>query len=95
MSSASVEGPTKPVDQAVNFDSASLLEVTLEETDFRVDSGKQGTAFSIASRPTGTWDWTFLGEARWDGSALRSRALERRVLVELSRGLASVLAASE
>jgi hypothetical protein len=80
---------------AVNFDGAPLAEVTLDETDFRIDSGKQGTAFSVSSRPTGTWDWTFRGEARWDGSALRSRALERRILVELSSALSGALSALE
>jgi len=80
---------------AVNFESASLVEVTVDETDFRVDSGKQGTAFSISSRPTGTWDWTFQGEGRWDGSTLRSRALERRILTELSTALSGALSALE
>jgi len=84
-----------PTDSAVNFESAPLAEVTVDDTDFRVDSGKQGTAFSISSRPTGTWDWTFRGEARWDGSTLRSRALERRVLGELSTALASALSGLE
>ena len=79
----------------MNFESASLVEVTVDETDFRVDSGKQGTAFSISSRPTGTWDWTFRGEGRWDGSTLRSRALERRILTELSTALSGVLSALE
>ena len=76
----------------VNYEGASLVEVTVGEADYRVDAGKQGTAFSISSRPTGTWDWTFGGEARWDGTALRSRAYERRVLTELSTALASALA---
>jgi hypothetical protein len=76
----------------VNYEGASLVEVTVGEAEYRVDAGKQGTAFSISSRPTGTWDWTFGGEARWDGSELRSRAYERRVLTELSSALASALA---
>ena len=84
-----------PKNSAVNFESAALTELTVDDTDFRVDSGKQGTAFSISSRPTGTWDWTFLGEARWDGSALRSRALERRILAPLSTALASALSGLE
>ena len=79
-------------DSGVNYEGASLVEVTVGDADYRVDAGKQGTAFSISSRPTGTWDWTFGGEARWDGTALRSRAYERRVLTELSTALASALA---
>lgn len=75
----------------VNYDSAPLAEATVEETDYRIDVGKQGTAFSISSRPSGTWNWSFGGEARWDGSQLRSRAFERAILNELSRALSTAL----
>lgn len=88
MVSISAEVP----EDTVNFDGSSLLEVTVGDTDYRIDSGKQGTAFSISSRPAGTWDWSFGGEARWDGSMLRSRAFERRTLVELSSALTRALA---
>jgi len=81
--------------QNVNYESPPLVEVTLGETDFRLDAGKQGTAVSISSRPVGSWDWRFGGEARWDGSELRSRAFERRVLVQLSSALSSALASLE
>jgi hypothetical protein len=84
-----------PADSGVNYEGASLVEVTVGETDFRIDAGRQGTAFSISSRATGTWDWTFGGEARWDGSELRSRAFERRILGELSTALSSALSALE
>jgi len=79
----------------VNFEGPPLVELTLDDTDFRIDSGKQGMAFSISTRKTGSWDWSFGGEARWDGSALRSRAFERRVLTELSAALSSALAELE
>lgn len=79
-------------ENAVNFDGSSLLEVTVGDTDYRIDSGKQGTAFSISFRQAGTWDWSFGGEARWDGSMLRSRAFERRTLIELSTALSKALA---
>ena len=79
----------------VNYDGASLVEATVEETDYRIDSGRQGTAFSISSRPTGSWDWTLCGEARWDGSDLRTRALDRRILQKLSAALANALAELE
>jgi hypothetical protein len=81
--------------ESVNFEGSSLLEVTVGETDYRIDAGKQGTAFSISSRPTGTWDWSFGGEARWDGSQLRSRAFERRTLLELSSALSQALSSLE
>jgi hypothetical protein len=75
----------------VSYDDSPLVELTIGDTDFRIDPGKQGTAFSISTRPTGSWEWTLGGEARWDGSHLRCRAFERRLLLELSTALASAL----
>ncbi|HEY3497557.1 MAG TPA: hypothetical protein VGK73_22825 [Polyangiaceae bacterium] len=79
----------------MNYDCPALAEVTVDATDYRIDVGKQGTAFSISSRPTGTWDWSFGGEARWDGSQLRCRAFERAILTELSRALSRALSELE
>jgi hypothetical protein len=80
---------------AMNYEGPALVEVTVGDTDYRVDVGKQGTAFSLSSRPTGTWDWHFGGEARWDGSMLRSRAFERAVLLEVSSALGAALSELE
>jgi hypothetical protein len=82
---------TPAVEITVSYDAPPLVEVTLDGTDFRIDPGKQGTAVSISTRPTGTWDWSFGGEARWDGSQLRCRAFERRVLLELSSAFANAV----
>jgi hypothetical protein len=79
----------------VNFDGTPICEVTLDDTDYRFDSGKQGTAVSISTRPTGSWDWTFRGEARWDGSAFRTKAFERSVLLPLSAAFKRALAEIE
>src|SRR5882724_9783201 len=79
--------PTDPV----NYDSPAILEVAIEGTDYRMDSGKQGTALCISTRPTGTWDWSFGGEARWDVNYLRSKAFDRRTLEQLSRAFAQAL----
>jgi hypothetical protein len=88
------EHMSSPTSEPVNmsYDGPPIVEVTLEATDFRIDSGKQGTALSISTRPTGSWDWTFAGEARWDGSDLRCRTFDRSVLVELSTAFAAALA---
>lgn len=75
----------------VSYDAPPIVELTLEDTDFRIDPGKQGTALSISTRPTGSWDWSMAGEARWDGSQLRCRAFERSVLLELSTAFAAAL----
>ncbi len=78
--------------QSVSYDGPPIAELTLDTTDFRIDSGKQGTALSISTRASGSWDWSFVGEARWDGSQLRCRALERSILLQLSTAFAAGLA---
>ena len=75
----------------VNYDSPAIVEVAIDGTDYRMDSGKQGTALCISTRPSGTWDWSFGGEARWDVNYLRSKAFDRRTLEELSRAFAQAL----
>ena len=74
----------------VNYESVPLLELSLDGVDYRLDSGKQGTALCISTRASGSWGWAFAGEARWDGD-LRSKALERRTLVTLSQAFREAL----
>jgi len=74
----------------VNYDSPPLLELEIEGIDYRLDSGKQGTALCISTRAAGSWGWAFAGEARWDGD-LRSKAFERRTLIALSKAFREAL----
>ncbi len=74
---------------SVNYDSTPVAETAIEGTEYRVDAGKQGTSICVSTRPAGSWDWSFLCEARWDGSELRTKALERSVRVKLSTALMS------
>jgi hypothetical protein len=83
---------SSPSSSQVNYDSPAVLELELDGTQFRIDSGKQGTSLCISQRAAGSWDWAFIGEAKWDGSLLRSKALDRRVLQPLSVALAKTLA---
>lgn len=93
---AETQSETAPsVPSPVNYEGTPICEVTLNDTDYRFDSGKQGTAVSISTRLNGSWDWTFRGEARWDGSALRSKAFERQVLLPLSAAFKQALAELE
>ncbi len=80
---------------AVNYEDSPLVETEHDGVDYRIDAGKQGTALCISSRAGGSWDWTSGGEARWDGSMLRSKAFERGVLVVLAGKLKEALAALE
>jgi len=75
----------------ISYDGTPLVEVEIDGTQYRIDAGKQGTALCISLRESGTWDWRFGGEARWDGSMLRAKAFERRVLVALAAALAQAL----
>jgi hypothetical protein len=78
---------------AINYESSPLLEHEIEGAQYRLDAGKHGTALCISQRLAGTWDWTFVGEARWDGSDLRIRALDRKIVQQLSRALAQAVEA--
>jgi hypothetical protein len=76
-------------ESGVNYDSSPVAETAIEGTEYRIDTGKQGTAICVSSRAAGSWDWAFVCEARWDGSELRTKVLERAVRVQLSRALSS------
>jgi len=77
--------------EAVNYDSVPLVEVEIDGTDYRLDAGKQGTALCISTRVSGSWDWAFGGEVRWDVGSLWSKAFERRTLDQLSRAFKAAL----
>jgi hypothetical protein len=82
-------------DSPVNFDEPALVEVEIEGTDYRLDSGRAGTALCISTRPSGSWDWSFRGEARWQSNVLRCKAFDRDVLLQLSKALAEVASDSD
>jgi hypothetical protein len=81
-------------EDSVNYDSPALVELAIDGVDYRLDGGKQGTAICISTRPSGTWDWAFGGEARWDGD-LRSKAFERKTLQELGKAFKLALQSVE
>ena len=81
--------------ELVNFDEPALIELELDGTDYRLDAGRAGTALCISTRPSGTWSWTFRGEARWQANVLRCKAFDRVVLTRLSQALAEVSSASD
>ena len=74
-------------EENVNFDSEPVLQLEVDGIDYRLDSGKEGTALGISHRESGTWDWQFLGEAKWDRTQIRCKALHRSVLEKLAREL--------
>lgn len=78
-------------DAGVNYESTPVAETVLDGTEYRIDAGKQGTAICVSTRPMGSWDWSFLCEARWDGSELRTKTLERSLRHHLSRALSSAM----
>jgi hypothetical protein len=78
-------------DDGVNYDSSPVAETAIDGTEYRIDAGKQGTAICVSTRSAGSWDWEFLCEARWDGSELRAKVLERGIRTQLSRALSSAM----
>jgi len=88
-------GSAGAADGTVNFDEAALVELELDGTDYRLDSGRAGTALCISTRPSGTWNWTFRGEARWQANVLRCKLFDRSVLSQLARALAEVSSGSD
>ena len=78
-------------DAGVNYDSAPVAETAVDGTEYRIDSGKAGTAICVSTRSAGSWDWAFVCEARWDGSEVRSKQLDRQVRLQLSRALMSAI----
>jgi hypothetical protein len=77
----------------VNYDSDPLLEVNHEGIDYRFDAGKQGTALCISCKPPSSWEWQFIGEAKFDQITLRCAELERPVREYLARELRAALQA--
>ena len=78
-------------DGDVNYESNPVAEAAIDGTEYRIDSGKEGTAICVSTRPTGSWDWSFVCEARWDGSELRTKLLERSIRTHLSRAISSAM----
>jgi hypothetical protein len=76
---------------SVNYEESPVAETAIEGTEYRIDAGKQGTAICVSTRAAGSWDWSFLCEARWDGSELRAKSLERAIRVQLSGALKSAM----
>ena len=73
--------------ESVNYDSDPVLELQLEDVDYRLDVGMQGTALSVSQRPSGSWNWAFVGQAKWDNIALRCKELPRPVREALAAAL--------
>jgi hypothetical protein len=78
------------VQSPVNYDDEGIGEVEIDGQIYRFDSGKQGTALCLSLRRDGAWRWSYLGELRWDGRDLRSKALDRSLLTRLSVSLRSL-----
>ncbi len=71
---------------SVSYDEAPIAELSMAGVEYRVDVG-HGSAVAISRRDEGQWSWQPLTEARWDGSRLRSNALDHELREALARCL--------
>jgi hypothetical protein len=72
----------------VNLDGEPLVELEVGADTYRLDPALGGSTLGLSRRGPGSWSWQFIAEVRWDGSSLRSKAVERGLLEELGRALA-------
>jgi hypothetical protein len=82
-----VAPPSVVEESSINYDDEGLLELELDDMQYRFDAGKQGTALCLSVREVGTYRWSSLGELKWDGRDLRSKAVDRKLLARLSLAL--------
>lgn len=74
--------------EVVNYDEAPIVVLEVDGVEYRVDVG-QGSAVAISQRRLGTWSWTLLTQARWDGSQLRTKCLTHAVKSALASALSA------
>lgn len=89
-----IDSEDSSAESSINYEEAAVAEVTIDDLEYRVDSGKDGTALCVSSRVPGSWDWSFTGEIRFDGTDVRSKVLERAVRDHLARALREALSNS-
>jgi hypothetical protein len=77
-------------ESSVNYDEMPIAEAQIEGVDYRIDTGL-GSAVAISCREAGTWAWTPVAEARWDGRKLRAKGLDHAVVSALGQALAEVM----
>jgi len=83
-------GAAHPGPATVNYDEEALVQLVIDDLEYRVDAGKQGTALCVSTREPGSWDWSFFDEVRFDGRDVRSKTLERSVRNTLALALREV-----
>jgi len=73
--------------ESINYESDPVLQLSVEDVDYRLDVGMAGTALSVSHRQSGSWDWSFIGQAKWDNIALRCKELPRPIRDVLAQAL--------
>lgn len=72
----------------VNYDEEPLVELPSGDRLYRLDPALGGSTLGLSQRGPGSWQWQYIAELKWDGTTLRSRAVERQLLEQLGRALA-------
>jgi hypothetical protein len=77
-------------EESVNYDELPIVELELGGVDYRIDTG-HGSALAISQRPTGSWSWTPVMEGRWDGSRLKAKGLDHKLVTALAGALSEAM----
>lgn len=73
-------------EEQVNYDGVPIVELTLGDVDYRVDTG-HGSQLAISHRPSGSWSYSPLMEGRWDGTRLKAKGLDHELVTALAQAL--------
>jgi hypothetical protein len=70
----------------VDYDFPAVIEIDVEQTQYRVDAGLRST-IAVSARAAGTWSWALLAEGRWDGVRLKAKGVDRSIVLALEQAL--------
>jgi hypothetical protein len=76
--------------ERIDYERGALVELEVDGVEYRLDAGRHGTSLCISGRVPGLTHWRVLSQARWNGCALRARAVDQLIAERLSAAFARV-----
>ena len=74
--------------ESVSYEEALLAELEVDGVAYRVDPGRVSSV-AASWRESGSWDWTAV--TRWDGSRLRAKGLDHKLVMALADALGAAM----